>query len=136
MNGIIHPCCRPEDKTVPLTEDDMMINIFEYIDRIMCMIRPRKILYMAVDGVAPRAKMNQQRTRRFRAIQEAEEELDSKPLIQEEDLTSTFNIMEGGDGKNIPGKSLRFTLQIHQALHSMLFFLLTLKKKKKQLILS
>ncbi|KAJ1500465.1 5'-3' exoribonuclease 2 [Coelomomyces lativittatus] len=53
MNGIIHPCCRPEDKTVPLTEDDMMINIFEYIDRIMCMIRPRKILYMAVGSLIP-----------------------------------------------------------------------------------
>jgi 5'-3' exoribonuclease 2 len=48
MNGIIHPCCHPEDKPAPPTEEEMYIEIFKYIDRIFAMIRPRKLLFMAI----------------------------------------------------------------------------------------
>lgn len=84
MNGIIHPCTHPEDKAAPETEEEMFIAIQEYIEMVLKMLKPKKLLYMAVDGVAPRAKMNQQRSRRFRASQESQDKADHVKLIKDE----------------------------------------------------
>ncbi|KAF8335021.1 XRN 5'-3' exonuclease N-terminus-domain-containing protein [Cantharellus anzutake] len=50
MNGIVHPCTHPEGKPPPDTEEDMMVEIFIYTERVVNM-----------------------RSRRFRAVQEARE---------------------------------------------------------------
>ncbi|KAL8571175.1 hypothetical protein ACOMHN_010636 [Nucella lapillus] len=75
MNGIVHVCSHPEDDNphFRITEEQIFKDICHYIEFLFRMIKPKKVFFMAVDGVAPRAKMNQQRGRRFRSAREAEE---------------------------------------------------------------
>lgn len=59
----------------------MFIAIFNYIEHLFGKIKPKQLFFMAIDGVAPRAKMNQQRARRFRTALDAEKARDK--AIQE-----------------------------------------------------
>ena len=60
-----------------------------------------KVFFMAVDGVAPRAKMNQQRSRRFRSAREAADN-EKKAKQKGEDLPTEkkfdSNVITPGTG--------------------------------------
>jgi 5'-3' exoribonuclease 1 len=107
MNGIIHACTHPDDSsaTRALTFRDMILAIFGYIDRIVTeIVKPKRKLFMAIDGVAPRAKLNQQRARRFRAAEDRleavraakkkGEEIDEQNMFDSNCITPGTEFME------------------------------------------
>jgi hypothetical protein len=74
----VHPhqhvcCCLKGSPLLSSNQQTLTLvqNIFAYLEHLVVIIRPKRLLYMAIDGVAPRAKMNQQRARRFRSADEA-----------------------------------------------------------------
>lgn len=92
--------------------------IFEYIDKILNIVKPHKTLYMAIDGVAPRAKMNQQRSRRFRTAIETQDKaaresgIRSKWISEGVDLNKKPQASEGNFDSNVitPGTEFMFNL--------------------------
>lgn len=101
MNGIIHNCTHgnSDDVHFRMTEDDQFLSVFYYIEHLFSKIRPKKVFYLAVDGVAPRAKINQQRSRRFRSAKEAAENvkkaLDRGEVLPEEEAFDSNCITPG-----------------------------------------
>ena len=74
LNCAIHPCCRnildnynSQQITKGTLEKKMINETINYIEFILTKVNP-KLLYVAIDGVAPVAKMNQQRLRRYKSV--------------------------------------------------------------------
>jgi len=93
MNCMIHPCVRNVIQNYPnlvkeynnlektekfqnnpefITkfEEKVYLEIDNYLDKLINVAKPKKLIYLAIDGVAPRAKMEQQRIRRYRTIKQ------------------------------------------------------------------
>ena len=78
LNCAIHPCVRKvmnDYKSIQHQEYERKAchSVLEYINYLVKVSEPQKLLYIAIDGVAPRAKMVQQRQRRFKSVREYQE---------------------------------------------------------------
>lgn len=93
INGVIHKCSHNNSVITMCKErklEDIYYDIFRYIDEMVHLIKPKKLLMISADGVAPRAKMNQQRSRRFRKTDINKKELEALRK-QGMDLQKMFN---------------------------------------------
>ena len=77
-NCLIHPTCfkvlaeNPDFTNKESLENKMMNATLEYIDKLINFVDPKKGIYLAIDGVAPTAKIKQQRYRRFKSVHDRE----------------------------------------------------------------
>ena len=87
INGIIHNVSHGNDiitACMNFPHSKIYLDVCTTIDKIFHLIKPKKLLMISADGVAPRAKMNQQRSRRFRKNTNITNE--EKLLLQEKGL--------------------------------------------------
>jgi len=90
LNCLIHPCVNNVSKNfqnlvssynsellstkyhdlqyISELENKIYEEISQYMDKLISYVDPKKSIYISIDGVAPRAKMEQQRLRRYRSI--------------------------------------------------------------------
>ena len=79
-NCLLHPMCfkilaekqdslrNKKNVDFDKLEKAMMDQCFKYLDEIIEYVNPNKGVYIAIDGVAPVAKIKQQRSRRFKSV--------------------------------------------------------------------
>lgn len=97
LNCAIHPCCQNilknfnQNVTNKNNLENKMINeTINYIELLIQKTNP-KFIYIAVDGVAPCAKMNQQRLRRYKTVLDKKTE---KEIKEELNMTLEGNLWD------------------------------------------
>lgn len=81
LNCAIYHCLSKLQKKTPYKEgarlefeDALIQSVIQYIVKLRDHVQPADLLYVAVDGVVPMAKIRQQRMRRFKSVWTAKEE--------------------------------------------------------------
>eukprot|EP00727_Mastigamoeba_balamuthi_P003045 m51a1_g12738 putative 5 -3 exoribonuclease 1 isoform x1 (281) ;mRNA; r:720-2265 len=69
LNSIVHAHAHPAAPT----EEETILSVLHHIEGLLDLVRPRRLLFLAVDGIAPRSKINEQRARRFAAARDRPE---------------------------------------------------------------
>lgn len=104
FNGMIHGCASEVIKKYPsLKYEEYYPFIFDaIIDAIISVInivRPKKMLYIAIDGLCPRAKMQQQRKRRYMTVWRKQFDKDSNIKWDSNVITPGTDFMKYLDNK-------------------------------------
>jgi len=95
-NCLLHPMCfeilalNPNYTNTDVLENKMINRCIEYIESLYDNIKPTEGLYIAIDGVAPVAKIKQQRSRRFKSVQDRKM-FDKIKIKHNKELTRFWN---------------------------------------------
>ena len=109
FNCLIHPACKERDG---LNEKEMLQNVERYFRAIVDFVKPSDLIYVAVDGVVPVAKMEQQRKRRFRSAADK---------IFLDDLKKKYNMKCDKNDYNMISPGTTFMKKLDKMLHSLKF---------------
>jgi len=83
----------------PITKEQIFQNVCYYLDRIVSdIVQPKEVVFLAIDGVAPRAKLNQQRSRRYRSGTEQEIEMHLQTLQRVQSDDGTVDVITTNKG--------------------------------------
>jgi len=101
FNCLIHHAIHlvPEETSADNFEKKLIQEVVKYLDKVVNQItKPSELLYLALDGPAPRAKMEQQRARRYKTVKidQYREELNKKFGLNENNMKwDSVNISPG-----------------------------------------
>lgn len=99
--------------------EEIFVNIINQINEIIHLIQPKQLLYLAFDGVAPRAKMNQQRARRFKSAKkysDLDKALQDYGIIEKQEHFKNNSISPGTEFMFELNRQIKFFIQkkIHE----------------------
>ena len=94
LNSVIHNVSHGNSILISCQNrkyEDIYQDVCDTIDKLFQIIKPRNLLFISVDGVAPRTKMNQQRIRRYR--KNTNMTMEELEIIKEKniDINNQFN---------------------------------------------
>ena len=120
LNCAIHPCAHKilenynsSTNNTNSIEQKIINEVIHYIYKLISMTNP-ELLYIAIDGVAPCAKMNQQRKRRYKSIYDKQVIGDIKEKLNIEDTKFNWDtnaISPGTKFMKKLSKSIEFNLR-------------------------
>ena len=100
-NCLLHPQCfivldmNRDQTNQKILSQKMFQRIVAYIDYLIQFTKPTDLVYIAIDGIAPLAKINQQRIRRFGFANNYRNEIYKKHGIKTNDMWSNIVITPG-----------------------------------------
>ena len=96
LNGVIHNVSHGNSILISCQKrsyEEIYSDVCDTIEKLFHIIKPKNLLFISVDGVAPRSKMNQQRIRRYKKNSNVNISAEELEIIKEKgiDINNQFN---------------------------------------------